>query len=113
MSSPLDTVKTFLKALNSEDFEAARTTLSDDVTFIGVMGKRDGADAYMSDMKKMQYKYDILRTFENGNDVAVFYNINMGAATIFCAGWYEVITGRIHSIKVVFDPRPLLEAQGQ
>ena len=103
------TVKSFLKALNDEDFKAAREYLSDDMKFVGVMGSRDGGDAYIADMEKMKFKYEIKKVFEDGNDVSVFYNIDMGGKTIFCSGWYHLSHGKINSIKVIFDPRPLLE----
>jgi hypothetical protein len=58
----------------------------------------------------MKFKYDIQQTFENGNEVCLLYNIDMsGQATIFTCGWYHVVYGKIKKIKVVFDPRPLLE----
>jgi limonene-1,2-epoxide hydrolase len=41
------TVDAFLKALNDEDFKAARTYLTDDLQFIGVMDTCDGGDIYM------------------------------------------------------------------
>jgi len=103
-----NTVRGFLDALNEEDFSEARNFLSDDVRFTGVMGSRDGGDAYIADMRKMKFKYDVKQIFENGNDVAVFYNIDMGGKVIFCAGWYVLEAGKIKTITVLFDPRPLL-----
>ena len=47
---------------------------------------------------------------ENGNDVAVFYDIDMGGITAFSAGWYHIADGRIKNFKVLFDPRPVIEA---
>ncbi|MCR8559025.1 nuclear transport factor 2 family protein [Mucilaginibacter sp. BJC16-A38] len=103
------TVQSFLKALNDEDFKAARGYLTDDVKFVGVMGTRDGGDTYIADMEKMKFKYSIQKVFADGGDVSVFYDINMGGTTVFCSGWYQLQNGRINSIKVIFDPRPLLE----
>lgn len=103
------TITAFLKALNNEDFKKARRYLSDNVNFAGVMGTRNGGDTYMSDMEKMKFKYDIKRIWGDEDDVAVFYDIDMGGATIFCAGWYHLSDGKISAIKVLFDPRPLLE----
>ena len=103
-------VLTFIEALNEEDFEKASQCLSQDMIFDGVMGKRNGAESYMNDMKKMKFKYEIEKIFENENDICVLYNINMsGKATIFTCGWYQVADGKIQKLKVVFDPRPLLE----
>lgn len=103
------TVTAFLKALNDEDFKAARELLSDDMKFAGVMGTRDSAGSYIADMEKMKFKYYIKKVFEDGNDVAVFYDIDMGGKTIFCSGWYHLAYGKIKTFKVLFDPRPLME----
>jgi len=102
-------VLTFLNALNNEDFEKARQCLSDNMTFDGVLGHRDGAEVYIDDMKKMKFKYNIKKTFEDENDVCIFYDIDMSGKKIFTCGWYILNNGKIDSIKVVFDPRPILE----
>ena len=105
-----EVVLTFIEALNKEDFDKAAECLSEDMFFDGVMGKRNGSESYMNDMRKMKFKYEIERTFDNEDDVCVLYNIDMsGKATLFTCGWYQVADGKIKKIKVVFDPRPLLE----
>ncbi|WP_448697759.1 nuclear transport factor 2 family protein [Mucilaginibacter sp. AW1-3] len=104
-------VLSFIAALNKEDFEAARKFMAPDMKFEGVMGSRDSADAYIADMQRMKFKYDIRKIFADGGDVCLFYDINMGAATLFCSGWYKVAEQKITWFKVVFDPRPLLEKQ--
>ena len=110
--SSKEIVQTFLHALNKEDFDTAAEYLSDDMVFDGVMGKRNSAASYIEDMKKMKFKYDIEKIFEDGNDVCVLYNIDMsGKAKIFTSGWYHLSYGKIKNLKVVFDPRPLLEKQ--
>lgn len=105
---PKLTVRAFLEAMNDEDYARAQTYATEDLVFEGVLGKRNGAAAYFDDMKNMNLKYDIQQIMSAGNDVAVFYHIDMGRAKIFCAGWYHLKGGAISSIKVVFDPRPLL-----
>jgi len=100
-----------IKALNDEDFDQARSYVSDDMTFEGVLGSRNGAKAYFTDMKQMKLKYDILKAFEEGNDVCLLYNLHMGKLVLFGCGWYHLKEGKINSLKVVFDPRPVLEAQ--
>jgi len=101
-------VQRFISALNTEDFELARTQLADGMTFKGVMGERNGADVYIDDMKKMKFKYDIRKTFVDGNDVCLWYNINMGGKEIFSCGWYKLENEKIKSFQVIFDPRPIL-----
>ena len=103
-----NTVMSFIKHLNDEDFKAARKCVDDDLKFDGVMGSRDGADAYFQDMEKMKFKYHVIKTFADGDDVCLFYDVDMGGTTIFTCGWYRLEHNKIVSLKVVFDPRPLL-----
>lgn len=88
----------FINALNSEDFDTAAGYLADDMVFDGVMGKRNGAEAYIADMQKMKFKYDVQKAFEDDNDVCLLYDIDMsGKATIFTCGWYHISRGKIKS----------------
>lgn len=105
-----DTVLAFIDAMNKEDFNTARNFVTPGMDFIGVMGSRHGADAYFADMEKMKFKYDIKKAFvdDTGNDVCLWYDINMGKKTITSSGWYHLVDGKIAEFKVLFDPRPLL-----
>lgn len=105
-----EVVLNFINALNKEDFETARNCLSEDMVFDGVLGHRDGADVYIKEMEKMKFKYEIKKAFENGTDVCLLYDIDMGnKKTTFTCGWYQLQNGKIKNLKVVFDPRPVLE----
>lgn len=108
--SSKEVVLAFLAALNRSDFQAARKCVADDLKFVGVLGSREGADVYFRDMERMRLKYDAQKAFVEGNDVCLFYDITMSGVTVFCAGWYQLANGKIRSIRVVFDPRPVLEA---
>ena len=88
---------------------AARGMLGDGMTFVGVLGAREGADAYIGDMKRMRLKYDIQKIFTSGDDVCVFSNLKISGVSIFCSSWYHVTEGKVDSLRVVFDPRPVLE----
>ncbi len=101
-------VLSFIDALNKEDFQAARNCLADNARFEGVLGSRDGADTYIQDMQKMKFKYKLIRSFVNEQDVCLLYDIDMGGKTVFTCGWYQLQDDKIMSIKVVFDPRPVL-----
>ncbi len=107
--SAKEAVLSFIEALNDEDFDAAASHLHENMVFQGVMGSRYGADEYIKDMKKMKLKYAVQKTFEEGDDVCLWYDISMGGQQIFSAGWYKVEDGKIMSFKVIFDPRPLLD----
>lgn len=109
ISSARDTVVSFLAALNEDDFQRARKYVNDNLAFVGVLGTRNGADAYFKDMEKMRFKYDIKKVFADGNDVCVLYDISMSGTKIFTCGWYKVKDNKIESFQVVFDPRPVLE----
>lgn len=108
-STAKETVLSFIQALNKEDFDAAREYVNEGLTFVGVLGSRTGADAYFTDMKRMKMKYDVKKSFVEGNDVCLLYEFTMEGVTIFGCGWYQLANGKIDSFKVVFDPRPLLE----
>lgn len=113
-SNAKDVVLNFVNAMNKEDFKTARNCLSDDMVFDGMLGHRDGADVYIKDMEKMKFKYEIKKAFEDGNDVCLLYDIDMGnKKIIFTCGWYQIQNGKIKSLKVVFDPRPVLEQSGK
>ncbi|HEY4110722.1 nuclear transport factor 2 family protein, partial [Puia sp.] len=100
------TVLDLINFINEEDFTTARELVWDNFTFDGVMGKRDGAEAYFADLAKMKMHYSVIRSFAKGLDVCVLSNLNMGdKKEIFCCSWYKFRQGKIASLKVVFDPR--------
>ncbi|MDO6431728.1 nuclear transport factor 2 family protein [Flavitalea sp. BT771] len=110
-TSAKEVVLTCIKALNAGDLKAARSCVNDDMEFDGVLGARHGADAYFQDMEKMRLKYHIRKAFEDGDDVCLLYDLEISGKTIFGCGWYHLQRGKISHLKVVFDPRPLLEQQ--
>lgn len=103
-----DLVLEFIHALNTENFSAAKKRLHESFTFTGPMGRREGADNYINEMEKMKLKYVIRQTFEEGNDVCMIYEIDMGGKTITACGLYHLEQGELTSLNVYFDPRPLL-----
>jgi predicted ester cyclase len=110
---PKELVLACVDAINKEDFKTARQFVSNDLSFAGVMGSRQGADAYFADMEHMRLKYEVKKIFADGNDVCLFYDLKMSGTNIFVCAWYQVSGGKIQSLRVVFDPRPVLEAQSK
>jgi catechol 2,3-dioxygenase-like lactoylglutathione lyase family enzyme len=108
-SSAKEVVLSFLDALNENDFRTARKYVQDNFSFTGVLGSRDGADAYFKDMERMQLKYDIKKAFADRDEVCVLYDIDMSGKKVFSSGWYRVKDNKIQSLRVVFDPRPVLK----
>jgi hypothetical protein len=107
--SAKDLVLACIDAFNREDFPAARELVDDHFQFNGVMGSRDGAEAYFADMKKMKFKYDVKKALGDEQDVCTWSEMPMQGRSILVASWYRVQHGKITSLRVVFDPRPLLE----
>ena len=56
MANHEELITQFIEAMNDEDFTLARSYTAYDMQFIGVLGKRDGAEAYFNDMVKMRLK---------------------------------------------------------
>ncbi|HEY9262482.1 nuclear transport factor 2 family protein [Chitinophaga sp.] len=108
VASNAKVVLSLIQAINEEDFDTATHFVKDDMTFEGVLGKRDGATAYFDDMRKMKLKYEVQKVFADQEDVCLFYNLTMAGKTIFGCAWYHLDGGRVSSLKVVFDPRPFL-----
>lgn len=104
-----NTAEQFIQYLNEENFDKAESCLDPGFKFIGVLGKREGASVYITDMKQMKFKYKILKAFTSGEDVCFWYTIDMGEKEVEASGWYQIKDGKIHTLKVLFDPRPLLK----
>lgn len=104
-----DIVLSLINSINKEDFKTARTLVTDDMKFNGVLGSRDGADAYFKDMEQMKLKYDVKKSFSDGNDACVLYELEMNGKKILCCGWYHLRGDKVNSLRVIFDPRPVLE----
>ena len=102
----------FLNALNGNDPKVARSHLADNVQFSAPDGEPVyGADAYLEGRKKLGLNYGIDKVFVSGEeDVCVLYDLRFDKPplTIVGCGLYHVSNGKIDSIKVIFDPRPLL-----
>jgi|SRR5688572_6520525 hypothetical protein len=112
-SNAKEIVSQCMAAINNEDFENARKLVHADFKFDGVLGSREGAEAYFRDMEKMKLKYDIKKIFADSDDVCVLYNLDMSGVSVFCCGWYQVVQDKIKFLKVVFDPRPVLQSSSR
>lgn len=102
------TVSSFLKALNSYEYEEAAEFMSDDIRFEGVLGSVAGKQEYLGQMAKMKLRYDVKKLLYDEETVSVLYEIEMGGKTVLTSGWYEIREGLITHIRVIFDPRPVL-----
>jgi hypothetical protein len=55
-------------------------------------------------------KFDIRKIFADDKDVCVLYDITVSGITLFACGWFQLEAGTVRSMRVTFDPRPLLGA---
>jgi hypothetical protein len=105
----------FLEALNRKEFKSARSYVSDKVTYMAPLNSFNGAEPYFKYVEHLNLpKLDIKKVFiEGSNDVCVLWEVNYSSppAPIFVSAWYQVHDGKISSMKLVFDPRPLLQQQ--
>ena len=113
MTDSREVVLSLVDALNNEDFKTARSFVDDKMTFVGVLGSRDGANAYFKDMELMKLKYDLKKVFVEGDEVCLIYNLKMSGVNVMCCGLYHVRDGKVLSLKVIFDPRPVIESSGK
>jgi limonene-1,2-epoxide hydrolase len=97
-----------VKALNDESFQVARRYLNDDVKVVGPFGARDGGDAYIQHVERLRLKFNIQKIFADGKDVCALYEISVSGIRLFACGWFQLEDGKISSLRVTFDPRPLL-----
>jgi predicted ester cyclase len=104
-----DVVLAYVEALNREDFRSARDYVRGDLAFDGVLGSRRGSNDYFADMERMRLKYDVKKIFVEGDDVCLLMDVTLEGISVFTCAWYQVADGKIRSLRVVFDPRPLLK----
>src|SRR5215469_5756475 len=106
--NPRELVLACRQSLYDENIDLVRRYVSDEMEFTGALASRQGTDAVFADLERMRLKCDIKKVFVDANVVCVFYDVTLSGVTVFTCGWYKVEDGRICSLKVVLDPRPVL-----
>lgn len=100
-------VMSYVKALDGQDYKAARDLLGDNVRVKGPSGETfRSANEFIEMLQKQRGKYDLKKTFVDGDDVCLLYDFVTPQVRAFFCSWYQVKDGRIVSIQTVFDPRP-------
>jgi hypothetical protein len=109
MAKPKEIVLSYQDAIGRKDFQAARKLLSDTLDFRGPLETFHQADDFLHAIQKLSAiveGVDILKVFEEGNDVSLFCDLKTRVGTSFVAEWYKVNDGKIASMRVAFDARP-------
>ena len=107
-----DVLRSFYRAVVRRDFAEARTYLSDDLVFVGLFETYPNADAYLQTLTGLMgitKRLDVRAVIAEGNDVAVFFELETGApaeAVTLVAEWHQVRDGKIVHAESCFDGRP-------
>jgi predicted SnoaL-like aldol condensation-catalyzing enzyme len=88
------------------------------VSFTGPVVQRSGSNEYIDALKrllKFHKKSQMLKQFENGNDVCSVYDLIMdkpagGSHFVIIADWILVVDGCIVEQKIYYDPREFVKA---
>src|SRR6476659_4329995 len=101
----------YFRAWKGRDFTTLRGILADDVTFRGPLATLDNADDCVKGLECMAQILDdivVQHVFVDGPDVLTWFDLHTTVAPPApTANWQHVENGRITSIRVTFDPRPL------
>ena len=111
MTNAAEVVSALQKAMGSGDFAAARKLMHDDMTFKGPFDSFAKPEPYIEALKKLHTivkRVEVHEMFVDGNDVCLLYDMetNTPAGTAFIAEWLRVRSGKVASIRAVFDARP-------
>lgn len=109
--APADVAAAYFDAWQRGDFETLRSILADDATFVGPLGRAGNADECVAGLERMAHILTgivIHKTFVDGGDVITWFDLHTaGTGPLPAVNWRHVENGKITSIRVVFDPRPL------
>jgi hypothetical protein len=110
-------VTSYHNAWSSGDMEAARVYLADDLDFRGSIDTFSSADdfiATLSMFQKMVQKITLIQSFFSESGSALLYDCDTmsPAGVIRTAEFFTVRSGKIKSIRLVFDATELRKLMG-
>jgi ketosteroid isomerase-like protein len=113
-SDSKDTVMSYIRALDGQDYDGALKCLHDRVRIRGPAGETFGKPLDFIEMLRSYHgKYDVKKVFSDGDDVCVLYDLKTSGPTVFMSSWYQVRDGKIVSIQTVFDSRAFGQPPGK
>lgn len=100
-----ETVMSYIRALDSNDYDRAATFISDEVRIIGPAGESFGKPRDFTEMlARFKGRYDLQRAFVDEDEVCLLYDYHTSGVTVYMSSWYKVRNGKIEFIRTVFDP---------
>jgi SnoaL-like protein len=112
MANSGDVLRAFYAAVVKRELAAARRCLNEDLLFLGLFETYHNAEEYMAALTRLMQvvvRLDIKTIIAEGNDVAVFFELETKApvaATTLVAEWHQIKNGRIARVESAFDGRP-------
>ncbi len=94
----------YIKALDEQDYDAARSYLKDRLPVTGPGEGFDSADRFIAMLRSYHSRYQVKKIFADGDEACVLYDLATAGATVFMCSWYRVEDEKIASIRSVFDP---------
>ncbi len=111
-SDATEVVLSYIKALDKEEYDAAGKYLNDEVRIKGPAGESFGKPSeFINMLRRYHGRYELKKTFTDGGDVCLLYDLVMPAVKVFMCSWYHVKDGKIALIQTVFDPRSFADLE--
>jgi limonene-1,2-epoxide hydrolase len=107
------TIEGLANAFNDENFRLAREYVSDSIEVSNPVVSHHNAEAYFEEAERLHVKFKIIKILVDGDEACVMYDVTHADVTTFAIGWFQVKDGKIASMRVVFDPRPLSSSAEQ
>ena len=99
----------FLRAFCAGDIESLGALLTEDFQFEGPFHHSDSRNAYLRCLKEDPPEeagdFDVLRVFEDGGEVCLFYEYSKPQGSVLIAQWNRFRGDKIAEMTLVFDGR--------
>ena len=110
MSTQNTAVENFLTAFYAGDADAARTTITEDFTFVGPFATVHGPDEFFKateGLLKIVRGHRVMRHVIEGDNVTTLYDIVLagpsGEGTVTTSGWFTVTGAKLSAARLIFD----------
>ena len=108
--SPAQTVRDYLDAFYSGDYETTRDLLADDLAFRGPFVEVDNADAFLASAQPLRAivrGHRLIRQWQDDDQVSTLYEMKIEtparSGSVLVSEWNTIRDGRVSSASLVFD----------
>ena len=107
-------METYFEAVRRNDADAVPLHL--DVVFVSPLGRYEGIDVFrkgLPDFVRILKSIEVLRLTADDETCAAVLNIDTIFGLIPMLEYFHVTDGRIVSIRIYYDPRPILDGMSR